>query len=454
MTDYQLKITGVHYGANGDSVAGQKDTEEMHMRTRELLSWIDRERPMVVLSADPTNHIYKDAIMARAQGRRIGRVAFDDSDRAWDLLRQSGKPMLLAKVKEVAVRNHGYAVVTVSADELQETQAPMVQVPEWGLWLSDLPLLPPSEQLQAEEEAAFVLENVFFPCLKECDVQELKTYVNIWLEGSRHDLSREARQKRALYIELLEAAEDKEVRQLAEALKEQRRRICEREPLDEMATEWWQQRQEGPDVQRLWQQWRLKNDNKLWAGLRLIDSLLRQLPGDLYGDIGQMDVVLMRLYYLNTPRKAFQSIMALLMMRCLTCCELGIDMRPMTEDEYERDGIIKNPLDIPTTIARVVAFGATRCNDSQKQTIELLVHWLRDDYEQSHCEEIESLAADTQVRLANAIEEAANKPATQNNHFEYVDKKETNIDKNYGPNIENNGTLRLPDEFKRTLSNF
>ena len=421
MTDYQLKITGVHYGANGDSVAGQKDTEEMHMRTRELLSWIDRERPMVVLSADPTNHIHKDAIMARAQGRRIGRVAFDDSDRAWDLLRQSGKPMLLAKVKEVAVRNHGYAVVTVSADELQETQAPMVQVPEWGFWLSDLPLLPPSEQLQAEEEAAFVLENVFFPCLNECDVQELKTYVNIWLDGSQHDLSSEARQKRSLYIELLEASEDKEVRQLAEALKEQRRRICEREPLDEMATTWWQQRQEGLDVQHLWQQWRLKNDNKLWAGLRLIDSLLRQMPGDLYGDIGQMDVVLSRLYYLNTPRKAFQSIMALLMMRCLTCRELGIDMRPMTENEYERDGIIKNPLDIPTTIARVVAFGATRCNDSQKQTIELLVHWLRDDYEQSHCEEIESLAADTQVRLANAIEKAANKPATQ--HI-YGDKNE------------------------------
>ena len=289
------------------------------------------------------------------------------------------------------------------------------------IWLSDLPLLPPSEQLQAEEEAAFVLENVFFPNLNECDVHELATYVNIWLEGSLHDLSREARQKRALYIELLEVAKDKEVRQLAEALKEQRRRICEREPLDEMATEWWQQRQEGHDVQRLWQQWRLKNDNKLWAGLRLIDSLLRQMPGDLYGDIGQMDVVLSRLYYLNTPRKAFQSIMALLMMRCLTCRELGIDMRPMTEDEYERDGIIKNPLDIPTTIARVVAFGATRCNDSQKQTIELLVHWLRDDYEQSHCEEIESLAADTQVRLANAIEKAANKPATQ--HI-YGDKNE------------------------------
>ena len=421
MAEYEIRISGVHYGANGDSVAGQKDTEEMHVRTRELLSRIDRVRPIVTLSPDPNNHVHENALQARALGNRIGRVALECVDLVWDLLRASGQPMLLAKVKEVAVRNHGYAVVTVSAEALQQTEKTVLPEVEWISWLSDLPLLPPSEQLQAEEEASFVLENVFFPCLNECDVQELATYVNIWLEGSRHDLSREARQKRALYIELLETAEDKEVRQLAEALKEQRRRICEREPLDEMATEWWQQRQEDPDVQRLWQQWRLKNDNKLWAGLRLIDSLLRQMPGDLYGDIGQMDVVLSRLYYLNTPRKAFQSIMALLMMRCLTCRELGIDMRPMTEDEYERDGIIKNPLDIPTTIARVVAFGATRCNDSQKQTIELLVHWLRDDYEQSHCEEIESLAADTQVRLANAIEKAANKPATQ--HI-YGDKNE------------------------------
>ena len=414
MTEYEIRITGVHYGANGDSVAGQKDTEEMHVRTRELLSMIDRVRPIVTLSPDPNNHVHENALQARALGKRIGRVALECVDLVWDLLRATGKPMLLAKVKEVAVRNHGYAVVTVSGEALQQTQTTVASETEWGPWLSDLPLLPPSEQLQAEEEAAFVLENVFFPCLNECDVQELATYVNIWLDGSRHDLSREARQKRALYIELLETAEDKEVRQLAEALKEQRRRICEREPLDEMATEWWQQRQGDPDVRRLWQQWRLKNDNKLWAGLRLIDSLLRQMPGDLYGDIGQMDVVLSRLYYLNTPRKAFQTIMALLMMRCLTCRELGIDMRPMTEGEYERDGIVKNPLEIPTTIGRVVAFGEMHCDRTQRQTIELLVHWLRDDYELAHCDEIEALAEDTQFRLANAIEKAASKPTTQN----------------------------------------
>ena len=52
MAEYEIRISGVHYGANGDSVAGQKDTEEMHMRTRELLSRIDRVRPIVTLSPE------------------------------------------------------------------------------------------------------------------------------------------------------------------------------------------------------------------------------------------------------------------------------------------------------------------------------------------------------------------------------------------------------------------
>ena len=392
MAEYEIRISGVHYGANGDSVAGQKDTEEMHMRTRELLSQIDRTRPIVVLSPDPSNHIHHNAIQARALGKRIGRVAYDDNEKAWELLRQSGKTMLLARVKDVSIVDHGYVNVIVDGDELQESIQPSASEIEWRLWVADLPLLPDSEPLQAQEEVAFVLDNVYLPHLAEVGVEEVKTYLDIWLENSWHDLSREARQKRSAYIELLLAAQNKEVRQLAEPLKEQRRRLLEREPLDRLTTVWWDARLRSSEVQHLWQQWRLKNGNKLWLGLRRIDSLLRQLPGELYGDIGKLDVILSSLYYLNTPRKAFQSLMALLMMRCLTCRELGIDMRPMTEDEYEQDGIIKNPLDIPTTIARVVAFGATRCNDSQKQTIELLVHWLRDDYEQSHCEEIESLA--------------------------------------------------------------
>ena len=74
MAEYEIRISGVHYGANGDSVAGQKDTEEMHMRTRELLSWIDRTRPIITLSPDPKNRVHENALQARALGNRIGRV--------------------------------------------------------------------------------------------------------------------------------------------------------------------------------------------------------------------------------------------------------------------------------------------------------------------------------------------------------------------------------------------
>ena len=392
MSEHQLLISGVHYGANGDSVAGHTETEEERLCTLELLSKIDRTRPIVVLSSDPSNHIHRNAIQARALGKRIGRVSYEDNEKAWRLLRQSGKPMLLASVKDVSIEDHGYVNVIVEADELQEPLQPMAAEIEWRLWLSDLPLLPESEQLQAQQEVAFVMDNMYLPSLAEADFTEVKTYLDIWLENSWNDLSREARQKRSEYIELLLAAPNKEMRQLAEPLKEQRRRLLEREPLDRLATTWWEERLRCPEMQHLWQQWRLKNENKLWLGLRRIDVLLRQLPGELYGDIGKLDVILSCLYYMNTPRRAFQSIMALLMLRDLTCQELGIEMHPMTEDEYETDGRIANQMDMPTTIGRVVAFAETQCDRNQRQTIQLLAQWLRDDYEQSHPKEIEALA--------------------------------------------------------------
>jgi hypothetical protein len=117
--------------------------------------------------------------------------------------------------------------------------------------------------------------------------------------------------------------------------------------------------------------------------------------------------------------------MALMMLRQLTCQELKIEMRPMTEEDYGQDGRIADPMMIPTTIARVVAFGETQCDRSQRQTIQQLVYWLRDDYEQSHPLEIASLAEDTQDKLATAIERAASRPSTQNI---YGDKNEFNED--------------------------
>lgn len=404
MFKYVIKISGVHYGANGDFVAGRKDTKEDHLCTLEMLRWLEEERPAVVLLAEHSNHIDEHAIVARAMGRRIGRVATEYVERIWSMMHQMDQSMMLAQVEDVAIREHGYVMVSVNAEEVLTPQQALLPGIEWQRWMSDLPLLPESEQMQQEKEAAFIIENMFMKQAAGSDVKLLRVYLDIWLGGSAHDLSCEAREKRSKYIEYFEAADDKEVRLLAEPLKEQRAQMCEREMLDGHATTWWEERIKSAEVQQLWQQWLLKNNNKLWLGLQRIDMLLRELPGELYGDIGKFDVVLSRLYYMNTPRRAFQAIMGLMMLRELTCRELGIEMRPMTEDDYQQDGMITDLMKIPTTVGRIMEFGTEFCDRTERLTIKHLVNWLRDDYRKEHFSEIDSLAdVDSAIMIEGSV---------------------------------------------------
>lgn len=54
---------------------------------------------------------------------------------------------------------------------------------------------------------------------------------------------------------------------------------------------------------------------------------------------------------------------------------------------------------------------------------------------------------DRRNKMDEAVKKSLERPTTQNSYtLELIQKKETNIDKNYGPNIENNGTLSLPEE--------
>lgn len=404
MFKYVIKISGVHYGANGDFVAGRKDTKEDHLCTLEMLRWLEEERPAVVLLAEHSNHIDEHAIVARAMGRRIGRVATEYVERIWSMMHQMDQSMMLAQVEDVAIREHGYVMVSVNAEEVLTPQQALLPEIEWQRWMSDLPLLPESEQMQQEKEAAFIIENMFMKQAAGLDVKLLRVYLDIWLGGSAHDLSCEAREKRSKYIEYFEAADDREVRLLAEPLKEQRAQMCEREMLDGHATTWWEERIKSAEVQQLWQQWLLKNNNKLWLGLQRIDMLLRELPGELYGDIGKLDVVLSRLYYMNTPRRAFQAIMGLMMLRELTCRELGIEMRPMTEDDYQQDGMITDLMKIPTTVGRIMEFGTEFCDRTERLTIKHLVNWLRDDYRKEHFSEIDSLAdVDSAIMIEGSV---------------------------------------------------
>lgn len=338
MAEYRFRISGVHYAANPEAEAGMPDSEEMHVRTRELLSRIDRERPLVSLFAEPTNLFNPDCIIAVSRGTRIGRVADECLRDVKSLMVESGEPMMFAKVEEVAIKEHGYLMVSVEANELKELLPLKSEGIDWGMWLKDdLLRLSPDQQMLTEMEAYYMLKKKLLPRIDEVDISDLKIYLGLWMKGSCNDLCRETRETRTEFIAQIEKAHRKEVRLLNEPLKEQRTSICGRKALTERASTWWTGRLESDGMQRLWLQWWMSNEGRLWTGLRQIDEQLCQLPGLLYLDIGKRDVVLSRMYYMNTPRRALDAILTLLMLRELTCQQLGIKMKPMIGQEYGSD---------------------------------------------------------------------------------------------------------------------
>ena len=335
MIEYCIKILGAQYAANPDYKFGDPETPEMWARTIDMLSTLRDMRPRVVLKLEPTNPNDHLAVMARAMGNKIGYVCKVQRNKVRTMISQSKRGMLAADIGEVVVNKHGYLFVTLKCQEAVDdsTQEPGF---DWSGWQTDIPLLPPMDALHAEEEAEFILEEELLPHLMDVNITELQTYLGIWMEGSRHDMSHEASRQRELYIKLLEESPRGEVRELANELKHQSGSMCCRHRLEERTLEWWPRLVDSDEAADMWGRWREQTQGQLWGGLQLIDDLLRQLPGNLYQNISHMEALFSQLYYLCIPRDALTTILSLLVLRERTCRELGIEMRPMAEADYEK----------------------------------------------------------------------------------------------------------------------
>lgn len=335
MIEYCIKILGAQYAANPDYKFGDPETPEMWARTIDMLSTLRDMRPRVVLKLEPTNPNDHLAVMARAMGNKIGYVCKVQRNKVRTMISQSKRGMLAADIGEVVVNKHGYLFVTLKCQEAVDdsTQEPGF---DWSGWQTDIPLLPPMDALHAEEEAEFILEEELLPHLMDVNITELQTYLGIWMEGSRHDMSHEASRQRELYIKLLEESPRDEVRELANELKHQSGSMCCRHRLEERTLEWWPRLVDSDEAADMWGRWREQTQGQLWGGLQLIDDLLRQLPGNLYQNISHMEALFSQLYYLCIPRDALTTILSLLVLRERTCRELGIEMRPMAEADYEK----------------------------------------------------------------------------------------------------------------------
>jgi hypothetical protein len=445
MTQYSIKILGAQHAANPDYKFGDPETPEMWARTIGMLSNLRDMRPRVVLKPEPTNTNDHLAVMARAMGNKIGYVCKDQRDMVHTMISQSKRGMLAADISEVVVSEHGYLFVTLKC---QEAACDSGQEPgfNWGKWQTDIPLLPPMDALHAEEEAEFILEEELLPNLKDVNITELQTYLGIWMEGSRHDMSHEASRQRELYVKLLEESTCDEVRELAGELKHQSASMCCRHRLEERTLEWWPRLVDSDEAANIWGRWCEQTKGQLWSGLQMIDDLLRQLPGNLYQNVGHMEALFSQLYYLCIPRAALTAILSLLVLREKTCRELGIEMKPILEADYETrlqesgmfsmKDLASSFLRFPTKIALGMFGGVSTLlawhPEWQKNAPQIEELILSKQKEQQDRQE------QKQDKILDSMEKAVERPATMISHVE-----------NYQPQIQNQN-IDLPTPPFRT----
>ena len=452
MIEYQIKIVGAQFAANPDYHFGDQETDEICARTIAMLSELRDLKPRVVLKAEPTNPRDSNAIMARSLGRKIGYVCREQLDLVHSVLGQSERGMLAGEIDNVVIYKHGYLFIILKCNEPADIRPQSSDI-HWNVGQTDFPQLSPTEAMQTEEETAFVLEEELLPRLEDVNLSELQMYLGIWMESTRHDLSDEVSRRREDYIKRLDASKRDEVRKLADELKHQCTSMCSRHLLEERTREWWPSLVDSEEAEDMWNTWQMQTDGQLLEGLRLIDDMLRQLPGKMYQDIGRLEVVFSRLYYHRIPRADLMAILSLMILREKTCKQLGIAMKPLTEAEY-LDGLPgpsgfsiedmgKAFLRFPAKIA-IGMFGNMSMLMAEHPVWQKFAPMIHKDILKKQDKQDEK-----QDKMIDSVERSLEEPRTQNSFtLELVQQKETNIDKNYGPNIENNGTLSLPDKIK------
>lgn len=413
-----IPVLGAQYLANPKEKTASLTKAERDARTIALLEEVKETGGMVMLIPEPTNRHNPDAVLARHKGVSVGYVGDDYLETVQRLVKGNGGRPLLARVREVNVYEHGYLYVEL-ADAAEVARGSVLHEVDWSAWMVDVPLLPFTEEQLCQTEAQMMLEITPF-CHES--LEQLSFNIELWMKGSTNDLSYEAREQRSRYIELLETASDADVRLLAENVKHQRNAICGVRMMTERTEVWWQKLLHSCDMQDLWQRWQLRCEHRYWDNLRMIDNMLRQLPGEAYEDIGDLGKFLSRLYYMKVPVVAYYSILTLMLIRQLTCRELGIANMPLTEGDYLSDDVIQDMEQIPVTIGQVLRFGHTQCEMSgQRATVQLLAYWLRDEYNNSHCKAADALTQrDEDIReLTGAVKEQtktltaiASKPTT------------------------------------------
>lgn len=416
-----LKAVGVRYVVNpGLGHRGAVETEEMCQRTIARLRWLDEKRPRVVLMADTHN---KDAhaVMVRALGEKLAYIDRSQAPEIRAMLRQAPRGMLVTTITDVVVGRHGYFLVR--KPEVGFAYTPEEPGIDWNGYHAGEPFLLPTEYFDSHEELGMVIAEELLPDLANASVEELRMYVDRWLQSVRYNQSREVHAEMLEFIAILAADTREEVRRLAADVDHMRTKKNTGEVFDEMAGKWWQGILRDPTTAESFALVRQRcggERDQMLALLDKVEDLMRPMPGGLYDDVGDTYEFFSRLAYLAPPMAALGGVLSLLALRTLLCEELSLPTAPFFGKRLE---VVADVRQMPTTIGRVMEFAERQCKEyTEVLTVQRLADYLRQDYMGTRNEQVEGILS-------------AARPAA--NIF---------VDKNYGPcngNIQEQ-KLQLP----------
>lgn len=416
-----LKAVSVRYIVNPELGHGRVvETEEMCRKTIAKLEWLNKVRPRVVLMADLHNKD-KHAVMVRALGEKIAYIDMSQAPEIRGMLKESPNGMLTTTITEVVVKKHGYFFVrkpmighAFESEEIGE---------DWNDYHIDQPFVLPSEYFDSHDELSMVIRDELLPDLANVGAGELRMYFDRWMMSARYNQSREVQYEMLKFISVLAADSRDEVRQIALDIDHLRTKKNSCEVINEMSDIWWNGMLSDETLNESFSliRQRCRNERQLLlAFLDKVEDLMRNIPGNLYNNIGDTYQFFSHLAYLAPPMTALSGILSLLAIRTLICKELNLPTAPFFGKRLE---VISDVRLMPTTIGKVMDYATNQCrNDEQVATVQHLADFLRQDYLGMRDKQIEDIIK-------------AVKPAT--NIF---------VEKNYGPcngNIQEQ-TLQLP----------
>lgn len=332
-----LLAVGVKYYANPALRLGTEETDEMKEHTISVMKWIDARKGWLscTLTADDKNDD-PNAVFVCLAGKPVAHICKERALEVRGMLKNAPGHVLVTTIDSVCVKSSGLFLIRrpqVTYDYVTEDCGV-----DWSMWRINTGVCLPDEIFIRFDTLSVEIEQVVLQDLANCDVKLIDWYIRQWMQAVRYNQSREAFEKLLRYRGILYADDREEVRNLAVKLNVLSTLKGSTAFIDELVTGWWEELLTSPetiaDYQRIKNRCQLTRNTMLML-LDIVEGVMREMPMNLYDDVGNVHKFFSHQNYLLPPYKSLNGVLSLMALRRLLCRDLELKEEPFWGSRYE-----------------------------------------------------------------------------------------------------------------------